>query len=41
MSTQLEAGEVDVPVRESALQFESTTTDVLEIGTEDANDGID
>ncbi len=37
----VQAGEVDVPVRESALQFESTTTDVLEIGTEDANDGID
>jgi len=36
-----EAGEVDVPVRESALEFESTTTDVLEIGAEDANDSID
>jgi hypothetical protein len=35
-----EVGEVDGPVRESALEFEAAATDVFEIGAEEANDGV-
>jgi hypothetical protein len=35
-----EAGEVDGPMDEGALELEATTADVFEIGAEEANDGF-
>ncbi len=35
-----EIREVDLPVGESSLKFEAATTDVFEIGAEEANDGV-
>lgn len=35
-----EAGEVDGPVGEGTLELEAAATDVLEIGAEEANDGV-